>query len=214
MSIENVIVVPIQESNILFAKQASGPKFAKVGAIFFSDNEGKIKTAYDNGNLPKYTFNQFEESCMLLYKNIHYTTVDGTYQEIDNKSKKPYYENFDNIFRISTSQGHYKIDLEKFNCDNLNENSTCDGLIIVGIPHKPILSDVNNKRILEEQNLYLIDVIYYSKDKLPLYTKEYTALSNHLKINLYMKDLTEDLENRYLTGFHLANDSTNNIRGI
>lgn len=215
--LENVTVpISTNESNINFVKQASGPKFAKVGAVLFSDKNGIIKSNYELGNLKNYTFKQFENNCTIIYNNIEYNYDNGVYVRTDTKTPT-----IDDLFNVETSKSNnkclYKLNLasilNNLNIINGEVDMVCDGYAILGIPHKPHKVDYHSDNLVE-QTYSIISIVYFPNEKLPIYVIKNTAgVTPILSVEIDCKEMEVHKDTYFLTGFHLVDDGKN-IRGI
>lgn len=214
----NSIAITTKESNILFTKQASGPKFAKVGAVLFADKNDTIKTDYENGNLSDYTYELLCDSnrCTVLYNKINYNYENGLFTPMETVNPT-----IDNIFKISTSKINeqivYSFDINgngnKLQVQNGTIDMSCDGYALLGISHKPIYGDYVQDKLLE-QKISIISIIYFPNDKLPLYTGDSNIATSTFK--LYVGVDTAKIENLHIDdykGFHLVDDGSS-MRGI
>lgn len=218
----------------LFAKQANGIKFAKVGAVLFSDYNKKIYNDFisDEKKLCNITYDKLLNSTTIIYPNLTYTTTDGliyipqSQEKYDNaKYSISYMLKMNTSYNNSKECGEYKLDIY---IDTLSIESTVtqnfDGFAILGMPYKPTIEDtVITGRYIENQKLSLLALVYFSKEKIQVIPGQDKHINFNPIIEFYLRNIIQldgltyinsdeevpKRQIRFLNGFHLTNDGLN-----
>ena len=166
------------EGRTTLAKQSSGIKFSKVGAVLFSDkNHALINAIKDNNTsvLNNITLKQLNTYTQLIFQNIKYTFEGGSYSSdqqdvINNTVNKcdlskllpidiSYERNAEQTyFSYDLTLKTDSLDIDKATSDDMN----FDGFALLGIPFKSTLQD--DTALVEQQAPTILVYIYFEDE--------------------------------------------------
>lgn len=202
------------EGKSLFAKQSNGVKFAKVGAVLFSDIRGTIKDAHDRGGdeqriLKNLTLKQLKNYTTLIFSTISYTMEGSIYVPNDYSSYNKALEDANNLIPIQIAYGNKEdisVDDEglqettytkymsydlllKTNSLPINRVSDMnfDGFAILGLPFKSLSSDTYTK-INIEQDFATIAIVYFPNEKLQVLKNQSKNVAMNVEMHVFLDE--------------------------
>jgi len=209
---KDVVCVITNEGKSLFVKQSNGIKFAKVGAVLFSDKNKSIKNAFDLDTdehllLKNISLRQLQNYTTLIYRNISYTQEGNVYLPDSVHDYNNALSNPNNLLPIQIAYGNKEeiIDEETeetqirkymsydltLRTNSLSINRTTDmnfdGFAIVGLPYKP-LDIEQNLPILQPQNYAVFAIVYFPKDneKLQVLYNQPSVVAMNFEMHVWM----------------------------
>lgn len=235
---DNVCIIP-SEGRSLFVKQGSGIKFAKVGAVLFSDIKNSIKSAYnaDTTNysyLKNITLQQLKNYTTLIYKNIPYKMEGGIITPQDYEGYNQALNSWYNLIPVQLSYSEdehndkylsYDLVLDPaiVNIERIGDLNF-DGFAILGLPYK-IMNTEYFTPIQKQQNFCILAFVYFPSDNQKfqiLYNQPKNVAMNY-EIHFYCdtnelgkltyktyEDLPAKNPKRFLFGIHMTNDGKHN----
>lgn len=241
----NVCIIPA-EGRTLIAKQANGIKFAAVGAVLFSDVKNSIKSAYMSGGekqtiLNNITLEQLQNYTTLVFKQVPYKMEGGLITPTNFDWYKNALESSSNLFPVQLAYGtetkqiegqdvtkkflsyDFVLDPASVNIERIGDLNF-DGFAILGLPYKPIASEVFSY-IAKPQKFSILAFVYFPQDDQKfqiLYTQPKNVAMNY-EIHFYVephelkglsyitnKGLEPKNPQRFLFGLHKTNDGKHN----
>ena len=247
---QNIKCIVTNEGKAMFAQQSSGPKLAKVGAVLFSDRNGLIKNEYlkdeDLKILERVTFKHMIKYTTIIYPKVSYTMYGNIYTPDSSEEYNNAYKNLNNLLPVNIAYGNDEvldeegeITFDKYmSYDLVIKNGTFniatgttmsfDGAIILGIPHKSLIEDINvnkykfNGNLLKQQNFCSLAILYFPNDdeKIQVVAGQPNEVSFNAETHIHMQDpiLLDglkyvDVDNnelprpiRFINGLHIVND--------
>lgn len=202
------------EGKSLFAKQSNGVKFAKVGAVLFSDVKGTIKDAYDKGGdeqrfLKNLSLKQLKNYTTLIFSTVSYTMEGSIYVPNDYSAYNKALEDANNLIPIQIAYGNN----ENINVDDeglqeitytkymsydllLKTNSlpinslsdmNFDGFAILGLPFKSLSSDTSTN-INIEQDFATIAIVYFPNEKLQVLKNQSKNVAMNVEMHVFLDE--------------------------
>jgi len=202
------------EGKSLFAKQSNGVKFAKVGAVLFSDIRGTIRDCYDRGGdeqriLKNLTLKQLKNYTTLIFSTIPYTMEGSIYVPNDYPAYNRALENANNLIPIQIAYGNKEdisVDEEglqettytkymsydlllKTNSLPINRVSDMnfDGFAILGLPFKSLASDTFTN-INIEQDFATIAIVYFPNEKLQVLKNQSKNVAMNVEMHVFLDE--------------------------
>ena len=247
---QNIKCIVTNEGKALFAQQSSGPKLSKIGAVLFSDRNGIIKNEYlkdqDLKVLERVSFQHMIKYTTIIYPKVSYTMYGNIYTPDNTEEYKNAYKNLNNILPVKIAYGNDEvlneegeITFDKYmsydlivkpGTFNISTGTTAsfDGIILLGLTHKPLKNDydVNNylyrKNLLKEQYFSTIAILYFPKDdeKIQVCVDQPSEVTFNVETHIHMQDPilldglkyvdSEEVELpkpvRFINGLHIVNN--------
>jgi hypothetical protein len=208
---KDVVCVITNEGKSLFVKQSNGIKFAKVGAVLFSDKNKSIKNAYvlDGDKhllLKNISLKQLKNYTTLVYKNITYTQEGNVFIPENMTDYNNALSNPENLLPIQLAYGKKEIGIDedeepiyqkfmsydlvlKTNTLSVQRTSDMnfDGFAILGLPFKP-LDIEQNLPIIVDQDYCTLALVYFPKDteKLQVLYNQPSTVAMNYEIHVMM----------------------------
>lgn len=238
---KSVECIVTNEGKNLFAKQANGVKFSKVGAVLFSDLRGTINDAYNRGQstnnsfLKNLTLKQLKNYTTLIYKNISYTMEGSVFIPDDTNEYNNALNNPNNLIPIQLAYGNrpnVEVDEDGFEETTYTKymsydlvlqtnllsvtrakmsDMNFDGYAILGLPFKT-LSPEHTLNIIQPQDYAIIAIVYFPENKLQVLHNQSSNVAMNVEMHVYMDEPINLTGLKYVNGKGLA--SKNPIRFI
>ena len=230
---KSVECIVTNEGKNLFAKQANGVKFSKVGAVLFSDLRGTIKDAYIRSQTTNYsmlknlTLKQLKNYTTLIYKNISYTMEGSVFIPDDTNEYSNALNNPNNLIPIQLAYGNRPNVVEDE--DGFEETTytkymsydlvlqtnllsitkakmsdmNFDGYAILGLPFKT-LSPEHSLKIIQPQDYAIIAIVYFPENKLQILHNQSSNVAMNVEMHVYMDEPINLTGLKYVNGKGLA----------